>query len=122
MLIKRKYPPCKGAYALTGGFVDIGETTEAACRREIEEETDVKINILILISVYSKPDRAPRGHTVSVTYATVLESVKSIAGDDASAAEWQSDWCNIELAFDHTKILSQAYNVMRRRRLIPPLN
>jgi 8-oxo-dGTP diphosphatase len=122
LLIKRKHPPFKGLHALPGGFVDIGETVEAACRREMKEETGVIIDKLFLVGVYSEPGRDPRGHTVSVTYATALERVTPIAGDDASEAEWQSDWRNIELAFDHTDILRQAYKFMRRRRLIPPLN
>lgn len=120
LLIKRKYPPFQGAYALPGGFVDIGETVEAACRREMEEETAIVVDKLFLIGVYSDPDRDPRGHTVSVVYSTVLGNVNPIAGDDASAAEWQSDWRNMGLAFDHAKILQQAYRSMRRRRIIPP--
>jgi 8-oxo-dGTP diphosphatase len=39
LLIKRKNPPFEGQYALPGGFVDVGETVEEACRRELHEET-----------------------------------------------------------------------------------
>ena len=37
LLIRRKNEPFKGEYALPGGFIDIGETTEASCRREVLE-------------------------------------------------------------------------------------
>jgi 8-oxo-dGTP diphosphatase len=70
MLVRRKNDPFAGCYALPGGFVDIGETVEAACQREVKEETGVAIDKdrLTLIGVYSDPDRDPRGHSVSVAY------------------------------------------------------
>ena len=35
VLIKRKEEPFQGQYALPGGFVEYGETVEAALRREV---------------------------------------------------------------------------------------
>ena len=63
LVVRRKFPPFQGAYALPGGFVEIGETVEAACARELLEETGIKAGKLSLIGVYSSPDRDPRGHT-----------------------------------------------------------
>lgn len=66
LLIRRGKPPFAGRLALPGGFVDVGETVEDACRREIEEEAGVNVRDLALVGVYSAPDRDPRGHTASV--------------------------------------------------------
>jgi 8-oxo-dGTP diphosphatase len=117
LLIRRKNEPFKGAYALPGGFVDIGETTEAACRREVLEETGLSVDDLQLIGVYSEPSRDPRGHTVSVAYTTLLpESPSPQAGSDAAAAEWVKDWRALDLAFDHAEILEDVETLTSRTK------
>jgi 8-oxo-dGTP diphosphatase len=109
LLVRRKNEPFKGAYALPGGFVDVGETTEAACRREVLEEAGIAVGELRLIGVYSDPSRDPRGHTVTIAYATRLrEAPRPKAGSDAAAAEWVRDWQTHELAFDHAVIIADA--------------
>ena len=112
LLIRRKNEPFKGAYALPGGFVDIGETMEAACRREVLEETGLAVSELTLVGVYSDPSRDPRGHTVSIAYTTLLPDAPSPqAGSDAEAAEWVEDWRKRKLAFDHEKIIDDAEKI-----------
>jgi 8-oxo-dGTP diphosphatase len=109
VLIRRKNEPFKGSYALPGGFVDIGETVEAACRREVQEEVGIELGDLSLIGVYSDPKRDPRGHTVSAAYLALLpRAVAPRAGSDAEGAEWVADWRKRALAFDHAKILDDA--------------
>ena len=41
LLIKRGVEPCKGCWALPGGFVEVDENPEEAGRRELEEETGI---------------------------------------------------------------------------------
>ena len=109
LLIRRKNEPFKGAFALPGGFVDLGETVEAGCRREVREETGLSVGDLTLVGVYSEPGRDPRGHTVSVVFLARLPSAKTpMAGDDAEAAEWVADWRSQQLAFNHAQILEDA--------------
>jgi 8-oxo-dGTP diphosphatase len=109
LLVRRKSPPYKGAFGLPGGFVEIGETVEAACRREVLEETGIEIGELRLIGVYSDPGRDPRGHTVSIVYMTLLpEAPRPQAGSDAEEASWVSDWRTLDLAFDHARIIADA--------------
>ena len=114
LLIRRANPPFKGQYALPGGFVEIGETVEAACRRELMEETGVKAGRLELIGVYSEPSRDPRGHTCSVAFLARVARATPKAGDDAAAAEWVEGWAKLDLAFDHATILRDAQRKMRR--------
>ena len=114
LLIRRKNEPFKGAYALPGGFVDIAETVEAACRREVLDETGIAVGELQLVGVYSDPSRDPRGHTVSIAYTTLLPRAPSPqAWSDAQEAEWIVDWRALELAFDHAQILDDAEKMVR---------
>ena len=116
LLIRRKNGPFQGAFALPGGFVDIGETVEAACRREVREETGIEVSYLALVGVYSDPARDPRGHTASAVFLAKLPvAAPPIAGDDAAAAEWVADWRTQQLAFDHAQILEDAEKISLSR-------
>ena len=114
LLIKRKNPPFQRHWALPGGFVDYGETTEQAVMREVFEETGLHTKIIKLLGVYSDPSRDPRGHTISVVY--LIEHVDGLlsSGDDAADVMF----LNIEelpcLAFDHNKIIEDALRRMVR--------
>jgi 8-oxo-dGTP diphosphatase len=113
LLVRRGHPPFKGKHALPGGFVEIGETVEDACRRELMEETGVKAGRLRLLGVYSDPKRDPRGHTCAVVFLTRVARATPKAGDDAAAAEWVEGWSKLDLAFDHASILRDAKRRLR---------
>jgi 8-oxo-dGTP diphosphatase len=115
LLVRRKNPPFKGKYALPGGFADVGEKVEAACRRELLEETGVRAGRLHLLGVYSDPARDPRGHVCSVVFLGRVRGATARADDDASAAEWIDDWSQLDLAFDHALILADAKRALRKR-------
>jgi 8-oxo-dGTP diphosphatase len=115
LLIRRKHEPSAGRHSLPGGFVKIGETVEAACRREVREEAGMEVSELTLVGVYSDLKRDPRGHIVSVAYATQLPSdAVPRAGSDAASAEWV-DTRQITLGFDHARILADAKDKVAKR-------
>ena len=115
LLVRRRHPPFQGRHALPGGFVEIGETVEDACRRELKEETGVDARRLRLIGVYSDPRRDPRGHACSVAFLVRVGRAKAMAGDDAAAAEWVEHWDRLALAFDHAKIVADAERLLGQR-------
>lgn len=113
LLIRRGHEPGAGKYALPGGFVKIGETVMAACRREVNEETGFDVADLSLVGVYSDIDRDPRGHIVSVAFMTELtEESRPHGGSDALSAEWVNIR-DVDLAFDHARILADAKAKLR---------
>jgi 8-oxo-dGTP diphosphatase len=117
LLIRRGHDPFRGRHALPGGFIEVGETAEAACRREVWEETGIEVHDLRLVGVYSSPTRDPRGHTVSIVYVTQLQEASSPkSGSDAATAAWFEDWRRLDLAFDHAEILADAERLLRPPR------
>ncbi len=112
LLIERLNEPYAGRFALPGGFVEIGESVEAACRRELAEETGIAAGGLTLVGVYSDPARDPRGHVVSIAFLTRVEHPEPAAGSDARAARFRADWRDLPLAFDHGRIVADAMRLM----------
>ncbi len=107
VLIRRKNHPFEGQWALPGGFVEVGETVENAAVREAREETGLDIELVRLVGVYSKPDRDPRGHNVSVAFLANAVGGELAADTDADEVA-TLDPSSVELAFDHRRIVEDA--------------
>jgi len=116
VLIERKHPPF--GWAIPGGFVDVGESVEAAAIREAQEETSLEVSLRVLLGVYSTPERDPRGHTASVVYVAEAHG-SPVAQDDArSVGVFSLDRLPSSLAFDHRQILDD-YRVYREASQLP---
>lgn len=102
VLIKRRFEP-KG-WALPGGLVEYNESLEEAVRREMLEETGLKLRGLKQFRAYSDPKRDPRQHSVSVVFtAKGIGRLKSSA--EATNIRVFSENEFPRLVFDHKKIL-----------------
>ncbi|WP_226535897.1 NUDIX hydrolase [Fictibacillus halophilus] len=72
LLQQRKFP--LGAWGITGGLMELGESTEEVAKREVFEETGLKIDKLNLINVYSgsqnniKAENGDEFYVVTVAY------------------------------------------------------
>lgn len=110
LLIQRGKEPFRGKWALPGGFMNIDELLEDACKRELFEETGLKIDKMIQFKTYDTIGRDPRGRTISVVYyAEVDKKIIVSGGDDASLAEWFPLENLPQLAFDHRDIIDQFF-------------
>jgi 8-oxo-dGTP diphosphatase len=62
-----------GKWALPGGTLEWGETLRGAIEREVFEETGATVTELGgLLGTYSRPDRDPRFHAVTVVVAATI--------------------------------------------------
>jgi 8-oxo-dGTP diphosphatase len=116
ILIKRKNEPYKDCWAIPGGFVEYGETVENAAIREAKEETSIDVELMDLVNVYSKPDRDPRGHTITVAYTAKGNFADKKADSDAIDIsifdEKKID--EIDIAFDHKEIIKDCLKTAKK--------
>lgn len=111
LLIRRGNEPYRDCWALPGGFMEMDETIEQCAVRELKEETGLVVDVgrAMLVGVYSRPHRDPRGRTVTVAYRVdVADAVEAVGTDDAAEARWFPLSALPPLAFDHDEIIAAA--------------
>jgi ADP-ribose pyrophosphatase YjhB (NUDIX family) len=104
LLLRRAIEPRYGAWTFPGGFMEIDESVQECAAREAHEETGVRVRVLELVGVYSKP--GPRGPgIVSIVYRGIVASGRPEAGREALETRW-FDPDNIpwaDLAYETTR-------------------
>lgn len=121
LLVRRGRPPSAGAWSLPGGAQELGETAEAAARRELREETGLVVGELLLAanvdSIHRDPDGRVRFHYTILDFAAAWIGGQAAAGGDVTEAAWVGFDC-----FDDYELWSEARRVIAvaRRLLAAP--
>jgi len=91
LVLRRAHPPRKGCLDIPGGFMEAGESIDGAARRELLEETGLKVGAIAWLGFYwDRYYLKGFGHfpTMNFYYIARWRSGEPRAGDDAAHAEW----------------------------------
>jgi 8-oxo-dGTP diphosphatase len=92
LLCRRGKPPGVGTWTLPGGAQDVGETCEAAARRELMEETGLAVGALHFCAHVDTIRRDDAGrvrfHYTILDFAARWNGGEPVAGSDVSEVQW----------------------------------
>jgi ADP-ribose pyrophosphatase YjhB (NUDIX family) len=86
LLVRRGVAPYRGWWDIPGGYLEADEHPVAGARREIREETGLRIRIRRLLGVYL--DRRERPHTLNFYYLAAAIGGRERPSDDAVELAW----------------------------------
>lgn len=121
ILIERVNPPY--GWALPGGYVDYGESLEAAAIREAKEETSLDIELIGQFHTYSDPKRDKRQHNISTVFIAKAGGVPKAASDARKIGVFSHHDLPKPLVFDHDRILQDYFSFRSRNpEWVPVVN
>ena len=114
LLIERAAAPCRGQWALPGGFLAAGETLDGAATRKLANETGVSDVFLEQLYTFDSPGEGLAD--VVVTYFALVDvALTRLRGE----LEWRPAWHAVKglsrLAFNNEQIIEYAQERLRNK-------
>ncbi len=88
LLIKRGMAPRKGTWGSPSGFIEVGETPEEGCLRELKEETGVSGQVVRLVGVGRIEDKEVYGDMLVARYLIKAGDEEISPGDEVEDARF----------------------------------
>ncbi len=149
LLVERREHPCRGCWALPGGFVGLEESLDAAAARVLAAKAGLEGLFLEQLYTFGRPDRDPRTRVITVAYYALVAGERLVGKDREWQAApearqrnkgelarivvpWQGETGGaaavtdaggepLELAFDHAEILGTAVQRLRGKLDYSPI-
>ncbi|QKJ19094.1 NUDIX hydrolase [Microbacterium hominis] len=112
-LVTRTRDPHEGQWALPGGWLDHGESLEAAASRTLAETTGLAPSYLEQLYAFGAVDRSPT-RVVSIVYWALIRADEIPDGSVENTA-WFDATTLPPLAFDHNEIVDYALWRLRNK-------
>ena len=115
--MERAGEPLKGYWSLPGGLLETGELLEDAVKREVLEETGLRIEILSRFDIFERIMRDAEGkaeyHYVLVDYIAAAAGGEMRPSSDVSRVEWipYSELRNYKVTSGTLEAIERAYRM-----------
>ncbi len=125
LLVRRGRPPQEGEWTLPGGLVELGEPASVAVRRELREETGLRVDPVKLAAVFERiirRGRRVRYHYAVLDYLCRLRGGRLQPGSDALDARWVApkDLGRYQLRRTTRSVIGRALRIWEAKRLDRP--
>ena len=119
LLFHRELQPAIGKWSLVGGWVNEMESVETAASRVLFSITGLKDIFMEQVEVFSKLDRDPGGHVISVVFNALIDIKKH---NKDLVREHGAHWWPIsklpKLIFDHNLMFEKALAKLQHKASI----
>lgn len=122
LLMKRKVDPMQGEWSLMGGFVQGGESTDAAAARVLQQTTGLTDIYLDQLHCYGDVDRDTGDRVISVAYYALIRINEH---DEPLARQHGAHWLELHeippMIFDHGKMIQDGLERLRNKARFHPI-
>ncbi len=122
LIHKRQFEPAKGEWSLFGGFVQRGESLDAAANRILFELTGLEEVYMEGFQTYGEVDRDPAGRVISVAYYALIPAKEFT---EASNSQYGATWVSLKdlppLIMDHNIMVEKGLRRLKRRATSQPI-
>lgn len=118
----RELEPARGGLSLMGGFVQKKESLNNAAIRVLTNLTGLENIFMEQVGVYGEVNRDPGERVISCAFYALIDESSQ---DDSLLKIHNAYWVNINqsdrLIFDHSQMVNDALQILRRKAAVQPI-